>query len=184
MEDQNQQKKCQLCRKVVDILCDYTSVEGEKTENICQDCCGKIAEKEEEERKDKGYRRRKICRYCVREFPWDKDLDFLPAKQKVERELENHEHICPKKNDKSGKIRWDKKIKSVKAAKKQAVADSTYHKKIECGKNLTSYNIAVYFSPPQGGNKHADLIYADGIDKSLLTIEQDNQGEIYQEPVN
>ncbi|CAG8627949.1 18632_t:CDS:2 [Racocetra persica] len=63
----------------------------------------KKADNNWKDKRDKEYQRRKICRYCVREFPWDKNLDFLPAKQKAERELENHEHICPKKNDKSGR---------------------------------------------------------------------------------
>ncbi|CAG8815537.1 18009_t:CDS:1, partial [Racocetra persica] len=56
---------------------------------------------------------------------------------------------------------------SVKAAKKQAWADLAYHEKEECGNNnLTKPKIAVYFSPNQGGNEHADLIYVNEIAKS------------------
>ncbi|CAG8649271.1 39432_t:CDS:2 [Gigaspora margarita] len=66
-------------------------------------------------------------------------------------------------------------------AKKQARADLAYHEEHECGNNLEKPKIAIYFSPNQGGNEHADLTYAEKINESELTLEKDNQGEIYQE---
>jgi len=56
-----------------------------------------------------------------------------------------------------------------------------YHEEHECGHNLEKPKIAIYFSPNQGGNKHADLTYATKVNESELSLEQDNQGEIYQE---
>ncbi|CAG8525169.1 12859_t:CDS:1, partial [Racocetra persica] len=66
-------------------------------------------------------------------------------------------------------------------AKQQARADLAYHEEHECGHNLEKPKIAIYFSPNQGGNKHADLTYATKINESELSLEQDNQGQIYQE---
>ncbi|CFW93016.1 protein of unknown function [endosymbiont DhMRE of Dentiscutata heterogama] len=56
-----------------------------------------------------------------------------------------------------------------------------YHEEHECGNNLEKPKIAIYFSPNQGGNEHADLTYATKINESELSLEQDNQGQIYQE---
>jgi len=54
-----------------------------------------------------------------------------------------------------------------------------YHEEHECGSEGTK-KIAVYFSPNRGGNKHAPLDYAKRIDEKELTLEKDNQGEVYQ----
>jgi len=54
-----------------------------------------------------------------------------------------------------------------------------YHEEHECGSEGNK-KIAIYFSPNQGGNEHADLTYAEKIKENELTLEKDNQGEIYQ----
>jgi len=54
-----------------------------------------------------------------------------------------------------------------------------YHQDRECDSEGTK-KIAVYFSPNQGGNEHAPLDYAKKIDEKELTLEKDNQGEVYQ----
>jgi len=55
-----------------------------------------------------------------------------------------------------------------------------FHEEHECSSTGTK-KIAIYFSPNQGGNEHADLTYADRIPETELVLEKDNQGEIYQE---
>ena len=65
------------------------------------------------------------------------------------------------------------------AAKTQARADVACHEEKECGQGEKT--IAIYFSPNQGGNKHADLSYAEKIREDELTLEKDNQGQAYQE---
>jgi len=55
-----------------------------------------------------------------------------------------------------------------------------YHEEKECGQS-GSKKIAIYFSPNQGGNEHADLTYANKIKEDELTLEEDNEGQIYQE---
>jgi hypothetical protein len=95
------------------------------------------------------------------------------AKQKTIR----HFYACRKC---WGKIELDKGIADWDQAKKQARADVAYHEEHECGSERTK-NIAIYFSPNQGGHEHADINYANKISESELTLEQDNQGEIYQE---
>lgn len=157
-----------------------------------------------------NYYRKKTCRYCPQEFEYSKSLEFLAASQKVEAELKNHEDSCSykekleeakaaKQNEwekvkKSterlfyacrkcwGKIELDKGIGDWEQAKIQARADVAYHEEHECGQDGTK-KIAIYFSPNQGGNEHADLFYAEKIKEEELRLEKDNQGEIYQEKI-
>ncbi|CAI2173569.1 604_t:CDS:10 [Funneliformis geosporum] len=112
-------------------------------------------------KKEENYERSKTCRYCPQEFHYDRNLEYLVAKIKVEAELKKHEETCE--------------------AKKQAIADLAYHEEHECGQE-SKKKIAIYFSPNQGGNEHAPLTYAEKIKEEELTLEQDNQGEVvYQE---
>ncbi|CAJ0824772.1 6780_t:CDS:10 [Entrophospora sp. SA101] len=120
---------------------------------------------EEVEKFEENYDRSKTCRHCPEEFHYDKSLEFLPAKAKVEKDLAEHETACSLK----------------KTAKIQARADVARHEQEECGNNLTNPKIAIYFSPNQGGNQHADLSYAEHISENELTLEKDNQGQAYQE---
>lgn len=164
-----------------------------------------------EERRKKNYYRKKVCRYCPRHFDYDNSLEFLAAKSKVEKELLDHENSCPQKNNQTeqkklkqtkweetkkskerlvyacrkcwGKITVDKSISDWEKAKKQAWADLVYHEKQECGNSLLNPKIAIYFSPNQGGNEHAHLSYAEEINEKELIMEQDNEGEVYQEQV-
>lgn len=39
-----------------------------------------------EEKRKKNYSRNKVCRYCPQKFAYDKKLEYLPAKNKVESE--------------------------------------------------------------------------------------------------
>jgi len=41
--------------------------------------------------------------------------------------------------------------------------------------------IAIYFSPNEGGNEHAPLSYAEGVDKDNLMLEKVYFGETSQE---
>ncbi|WNE41032.1 MAG: hypothetical protein mread185_000489 [Mycoplasmataceae bacterium] len=159
-------------------------------------------------KKDSNYNRSQVCCYCSLEFHWDKSLDFLLAQEKIITELKNHEDSCFCKNDEAkqskikennwenckktsdryfyscrscwGKIELDKNISNWNDAEKQAIADVVYHKEHECGKEQSTKKIAIYFSPNQGGNEHADLIYAERIDKSELRLEKDNQSQVQQ----
>jgi hypothetical protein len=162
-------------------------------------------------KKEENYDRSKTCRHCPQEFYYDKSLEYLLAKQKVEKELAEHEAACsfkskPEERKEAKQIEWEK-IKKTKTryfyacrkcwgkieldkgiadwdeAKKQGRADVAYHEEHECGGEGTK-KIAVYFSPNQGGNEHADLTYAKKIKENELTLEKDNQGEIYQAQEN
>ncbi|CAG8546377.1 4491_t:CDS:2 [Paraglomus occultum] len=49
-------------------------------------------------KKEENYERSKICCYCSQEFHYDKNLEYLLAKQKAEKELSEHEAACSFKN--------------------------------------------------------------------------------------
>jgi len=55
-----------------------------------------------------------------------------------------------------------------------------YHEEHECGSEEGSKKIAVCFSPNQGRNEHAPREYSEKIKENELTLEKDNQGEVYQ----
>ncbi|CAI2188205.1 13642_t:CDS:2 [Funneliformis geosporum] len=99
---------------------------------------------------------------------------FLPAKEKVEQELSNHEIIC--------KVCLDKSIKDYEKTKKLALKDLSFHEKKECGNNSITPTIPICFSPNKGGNKHVPSNYVDSINENDLVMEEDNETEvIYQE---
>jgi LPXTG-motif cell wall-anchored protein len=153
------------------------------------------------------------CPYCWKLFDYDKNIeDYLPARKEVENRLNTHKNSCPLKNDKAeqkkkrqkewdqdrknktriikrckdgcwGKILWDKSIEDVDQAEKQAWADLKYHQKHECGKE-GKRKIAIYFSPNQGGNEHANINDFTYEDMDTIPLEKDNQGEAYQEQVS
>ncbi|CAG8652145.1 7050_t:CDS:2, partial [Ambispora gerdemannii] len=107
-------------------------------------------------------------------------LRILAAQTKVENELKTHESNCSHKNNSEARKKvkqdgWEQVKKSTTPR-----ADLAYHEEYECGQEVTK-KIAIYFSPNQGGHEHADLTYAGKIKKEELTLEKDNQGEIYQE---
>jgi len=70
----------------------------------------------------------------------------------------------------------------VEDAEKQHIADLVYHEEHECGSEGTK-KIAIYFSPNEGGNEHAPLSYAEGVDKDSLMLERICFGETSQEQV-
>ncbi|CAG8555090.1 8406_t:CDS:2 [Ambispora gerdemannii] len=95
----------------------------------------------------------------------------------VEKELKEHQKACSLKAD-------PEKVKKAETAEKQAIADLMYHEKHECSNELTKPKIAIYFSPNQGGNEHAPLSYAEGVDKNELMLEKVYDEEVSQEQVN
>jgi len=69
-------------------------------------------------KKEENYDRNKTCRYCPQEFHYDKSLEYLLAKQKAEKELEEHEATCSVKSNleevkKVKQTEW-KKVKKTK----------------------------------------------------------------------
>lgn len=82
-----------------------------------------------------------------------------------------------------GKIIWDTNIADAELARKQCSADKKQHKK-ECHKPKGERTIAVYHSPNQGGNKHADInaFTYDDIDNEPLKLDNENQEYQSQNP--
>jgi hypothetical protein len=146
-----------------------------------------------------------VCLHCQKSFPMDKSIEnYLEARQKAQSELNTHKSSCPLKNSEQaksklqkwwegkrksktriikscekcwGKVLWDKKIKDVETARKQALSDLKYHQDKECGLEGKK-KIAIYHSPNSGGNEHAPIdnsLTDDGI------YNEEDEGEVYQE---
>lgn len=84
-------------------------------------------------------------------------------------------YVCEKKGC-WGKVYFDKNIANAKKASDQAWADLGYHQKHECGNQLVNPQIAIYFSPSQGGHQHANLSYMSEVYENDLILEIVNEG--------